>query len=94
MNNHGIMNSDSATTELISILRNVLSSPTIIRTITDSAESNVLPAQLQSETHSESRTLFGPLTTDIQASITRKQRQHHPPVKFRHHDITLASKRR
>ena len=60
------MDRDRSTTEAISILRNVLSSPTIIRSITNSVESNVLPAQLQSETQSESRTLFRPSTPGIQ----------------------------
>ncbi len=63
------METDRATTEAISILRNVLASPTIIRSIANSVESNVSPsAQLQSE--SELRTLFRPSAPGVQ-SINR-----------------------
>ncbi len=60
------MDRDRASTEAISILRNVLASPTIIRSSANSAESNVSPsAQLQSETESELRTLFRPSTPGV-----------------------------
>lgn len=61
------------TTEAINILRNVLASPTIIRSIANSVESSVSPsAQMQSETESELRTLFRPSTSGIQ-SINNRQ---------------------
>ncbi|XP_073776138.1 uncharacterized protein si:ch211-57f7.7 isoform X1 [Danio rerio] len=56
------MNSDSANlTDAINILRNVLASPTIIRSISNSVDSNASPsAELQTETESELRNLFRP----------------------------------
>ncbi len=67
---HAIMETDRATTEAISILRNVLASPTIIRSIANSVESNVSPsAQLQSE--SELRTLFRPSAPGVQSINNR-----------------------
>ncbi len=66
------MDRDRATTEAISILRNVLASPSIIRSIANSAESNVSPsAQLQSETESELRTLFRPSTPGVHSINNR-----------------------
>lgn len=66
------MERDRATTEAISILRNVLASPTIIRSIANSVESNVSPsAQLQSETESELRTLFRPSAPAVQSINNR-----------------------
>ncbi len=64
------METDRATTEAISILRNVLASPTIIRSIANSVESNVSPsAQLQSE--SELRTLSRPSAPGVQSINNR-----------------------
>ena len=70
--NFAIMEKDRATTEAISILQNVLASPTILRSIGNSVESNVLPsAQLQSESETELRTLFRPSVPAVQSINNR-----------------------
>ncbi len=64
---------DHATTEAINISLNVLASPTNIRLIANSVESNVSPsAQLQSKTESELCTLFRSSMSGVQ-SINNRQ---------------------